>query len=132
VIYTNSTFLGDFPTAAEDFMRATMKGLADALADPDAAAAIAVDNINANGNALFLSPEGETARWGVESKLISESTASDLPIGVPDEKLLENEVTTYADIGLFDGRVPDITTLVNPTLVAGLYDDNDKVIWPAA
>jgi ABC-type nitrate/sulfonate/bicarbonate transport system substrate-binding protein len=131
VLYTNSTFLGDFPTAAEDFMRASMKGLADALVDPDGAAAIAVDMINANGNALFLSPEGETARWGVEAKLISESTASDLPIGVPDTKLLENEVTTYADIGLFDARVPDITTLVNLTLVAGLYDDNAKVIWPS-
>ena len=84
VLYTNSTFLDDFPTAAEDFMRAAMKGLADALADPEAAADIAVDMINANGNALFLSPEGEIARWGVESKLISDSTASDLPIGVPD------------------------------------------------
>ncbi len=131
VLYTNSTFLGDFPTAAEDFMRASMKGLADAIADPDAAAAVAVDMINANGNALFLSPEGEKARWGVESKLVSESKASDLPTGVPDEKLLINEVTTYADIGLFDGRVPDITTLVNLDLVAGLYDDSAKVIWPA-
>ena len=79
-----------------------------------------------------MSPEGETARWGVEAKLVSESTASDLPIGVPDPKLLENEVTTYADIGLFDGRVPEIETLINLTLVAGLYDDNAKVIWPSA
>ncbi len=42
VLYTNSTFLADYPTAAEDFMRAAMKGLADALADPKAAADIAV------------------------------------------------------------------------------------------
>jgi hypothetical protein len=109
-----------------------MKGLADALADPQAAADIAVDMINANGNALFLSPEGEIARWGVESKLISNSTASDLPIGVPDLTLLEKEVSTYADIGLFDGQVPDIATLVNTTLVAGLYDADGKVIWPTS
>ena len=131
VLYTNSTFLSDYPTAAQDFMRASMMGLADALADPDAAAGIAVDMINANGNALFLSPEGETARWDVETKLISDSTASDLPIGVPDNTLLEKEVDTYAKIGLFDGLVPDITTIVNTTLVAGLYDDNAKVIWPS-
>jgi len=80
----------------------------------------------------LLSPEGEIARWGVESKLVSESKASDLPIGVPDEALLTKEVTTYADIGLFDGRVPDISTIVNTTLVAGLYDDNAKVIWPSS
>jgi ABC-type nitrate/sulfonate/bicarbonate transport system substrate-binding protein len=130
VIYTNSTFLGEFPTATEDFMRASMKGLADALADPKAAADIAVDMINANGNALFLSPEGEIARWDVEAKLITDSTASDLPIGVPDSTLLEQEVTTYADIGLFDSQVPDITTLVNTTLVAGLYGADGTVIWP--
>ena len=112
-------------------MRAAMKGLADAIADPDAAADIAVGMINANGNALFLSPEGEIARWGVESKLVTGSSGSDLPIGAPDIKLLENEVTTYAEIGLFDGRVPDITTLVNTTIVQSLYDSSGKVIWPS-
>ena len=39
LIYTNRTFLDDHPTAAEDFMRATMQGLADAIADPAEAAA---------------------------------------------------------------------------------------------
>lgn len=131
VLYTNSTFLEDFPTAAEDFMRAAMKGLADALADPKAAAQIAVDMINANGNAQHLSPDGEIARWGVESKLITDSTASDLPIGVPDTDLLQKEVDTYADIGLFGGHVPDISTLVDTTLAKGLYDSSGKVIWPS-
>ena len=133
VLYTNSTFLGDFPTASEDFMRAAMKGLADALADPQAAAGIAVDMINANGNANHLSPEGEIARWGVESKLVLDSTkVSDLPIGVPDPKLLEQEVNTYAEIGLFDAQVPDITSILDEVLVKGLYGDNAKIIWPAA
>jgi NitT/TauT family transport system substrate-binding protein len=130
VLYTNATFLGDFPTATEDFMRAAMKGLADALADPEAAANIAVDMINANGNASHLSADSEIARWNVESKLVSNSTASDLPIGVPDPDLLQNEVNTYAGIGLFDGQVPDITTILNTTLVKSLYDDSKKVIWP--
>jgi ABC-type nitrate/sulfonate/bicarbonate transport system substrate-binding protein len=131
VLYTNSTFLDDFPTAAEDFMRAAMKGLADALADPTGAAQIAVDMINANGNAQHLSPDGEIARWGVESKLITDSTASDLPIGVPDTKLLDQEVTTYAGIGLFDGKVPDISTVVDTSLALSLYDSVGKVIWPS-
>ena len=130
VLYTNSTFLTDFPIAAEDFMRAAMKGLADALADPKGAADIAVAMINANGNAAHLSPEGETARWAVESKLITGSTSSDLPYGVPDLALLQQEVDTYAEIGLFDGQIPDITTILNTTMVAGLYDNNDEVIWP--
>jgi NitT/TauT family transport system substrate-binding protein len=131
VLYTNSTFLEDHPTAAADFMRASMKGLADALADPKAAAGIAVDMINANGNAQHLSPEGEVARWTVESGLIKDSKASDEPPGVPVEGLLENEVNTYANIGLFDGIVPDITTILNTTLVKSLYDASGNVIWPS-
>jgi NitT/TauT family transport system substrate-binding protein len=132
VLYTNSTFLAKYPTAAEDFMRAAMKGLADALADPTAAANIAVDMINASGNAAHLTPDGEIARWNVESKLVAASTTtSSLPIGVPDIKLLETEVKTYADIGLFDGQVPDLTTLVDTSLVKGVYDSSGQVIWPA-
>ena len=75
MIYTNRTFLDEHPTAAEDFMRATMPGLADAIADPEAAAAIAVDLINANGNPNFLSPEGETFRWAIESQLVVDAHA---------------------------------------------------------
>ncbi|HSB88242.1 MAG TPA: ABC transporter substrate-binding protein [Ilumatobacteraceae bacterium] len=131
VLYTNSTFLGEFPTAAEDFMRAAMKGMADALADPEAAAAIAVDMINANGNASHLSPDGEVARWNVESDLVEHAGGSDLPIGAPDPTLLQKEVDTYAEIGLFDGIIPDISTILNDTLVRRLYDASGKVIWPA-
>jgi hypothetical protein len=69
----------------------------------------------------------------VESKLVLDSTkVSDLPIGVPDPKLLEQEVNTYAEIGLFDAQVPDITSILDEALVKALYDDNAKIIWPAA
>jgi NitT/TauT family transport system substrate-binding protein len=130
IIYSNETFLKKFPTAAADFMRATMRGLADAIADPKAAAQIAVDAINANGNAMFLSPEGETARWGVESQLVSSLSSPTAPAGVPQVAQLENEVSTYASIGLFDGVVPDISTLVDTTMVASLYDATGALIWP--
>ncbi|MEK7425458.1 MAG: ABC transporter substrate-binding protein, partial [Actinomycetota bacterium] len=46
VLYTNGTFLAEHPTAAQDFIRAAMKGLADAVAEPVAAAEIAVGYIN--------------------------------------------------------------------------------------
>lgn len=130
VIYTNSTFLTEFPTAAQDFMRATMRGLADAIADPAAAAQIAVDAINANGNALFLSPEGETARWEVESKLVAADVTAEEPLGLPIVSLLTDEVTTYASVGLFDGVAPDISTMVDTSVLEGIYDDAGTVIWP--
>ncbi|MEN9644564.1 MAG: hypothetical protein RL238_1233 [Actinomycetota bacterium] len=131
IIYTNSTFLSEFPTAADDFMRATMKGLADAIADPAAASAIAVEAINANGNALFLSPEGETARWEVESQLVADGASAEQPAGLPLVDLLTAEVTEYAAIGLFDGIAPDISTMVDAGVLDRIYDDAGQVVWPS-
>jgi len=131
VLYTNATFLNEHPTAAQDFMRAAMKGLADAVADPATAAEIALGFINANGNAMFLSPEGETARWTVESKLVVDTNTS-TALGVPELDLLTDEVTSYAEIGLFDGTAPDITPYVDTALISGVYADDRTVIWPAA
>lgn len=130
VLYTNLTFLAEQPTAAQDFMRATMRGLADAIADPASAAKVAVDALNASGNALFLSPEGETARWGVESKLVAESASAAAPLGLPLFDELTTEVTAYAEIGLFDGIPPVIDTMVDATVLDGIYDNTGTVIWP--
>jgi len=131
VLYTNLTFLGEQPTAAQDFMRATMRGLADAVADPAAAAQVAVDALNATGNALSLSPEGEKARWGVESRLVSENATADAPLGLPLFDELTNEVTAYAEIGLFDGIPPVIDTMVDVSVLDGIYDDAGTLVWPA-
>ena len=131
VLYTNLTFLAEQPAAAQDFMRATMRGLADAIADPAAAAQVAVDTLNASGNALFLSPEGETARWRVESKLVAESASAKAPLGLPLVDQLTAEVTAYAEIGLFEGVPPVIGTMVDASVLEGIYDDAGTVIWPA-
>ncbi len=131
IVYTNTTFLTEHPTAAQDFMRATMRGLADAVADPEGAAAIAVAAINAGENAMYLSAEGETARWAVESRLIAQSVTAEAPLGIPLPDLLLDEVTTYAGIGLFDGLVPVIDTMYDTGVLGGVYDDTGLLIWPA-
>jgi ABC-type nitrate/sulfonate/bicarbonate transport system substrate-binding protein len=130
IVYTNRTFLQQFPTAAQDFMRATMKGLADAIADPAAAAAIAVEAINANGNTMFLSPEGETARWKVESQLVGDASTAGKPAGLPLLDLLQAEVDTYAGIGLFADGKPTVADLADPSVLADCYDASGTVIWP--
>ena len=129
VLYTNSTFLTEFPTAAQDFMRATMRGLADAIADPAAAASVAMDAINANGNGMYLSPEGEAARWKVESKIVSDGVAAGAPLGLPLLDLLTEEVTTYTEIGLFD-MVPDVASMIDTSVLLGIYSADGTVIWP--
>ena len=130
IVYTNTTFLAEHPTAAYDFMRATMRGLADAIEEPAEAAAIAVDAINAGGNAMYLTPEGETARWAVEAALVAEGVTADAPLGLPVIELLIAEVEAYAAVGLFGGVAPDIGSMVDATVLTDLYD-GDTIIWPA-
>jgi NMT1/THI5 like len=132
VIYTNQQFLDEHPTAAEDFMRATMLGLADAIADPQAAADIAVARINAGGNPNFLSPEGEVFRWTTDAGLISSLTPEGTGFGVPRTDALQAELDAYGEIGLFgDEETPDAAAILGDLIIAGVYDADGEVIWPA-
>jgi ABC-type nitrate/sulfonate/bicarbonate transport system substrate-binding protein len=130
ILYSNRAFMTAHPSAAEDFMRAAMKGLSDAIADPAAASRTAVDFLDNAGNPNFLSPESETFRWETEAALINATTPSDQSVGAPDAVGLTAEVTEYAKIGLFDGKAPDITKLFDASVLKGIYDAQNHVIWP--
>jgi ABC-type nitrate/sulfonate/bicarbonate transport system substrate-binding protein len=130
ILYTNQAFLDEHPTAAQDFVRAAMRGMEDAIDDPDAAAAICVDRINDGGNQNFLSPEGETYRWQIEADLVVSSTPDGQPIGLPDPDLLQAEVEAYTEAGSF-ATVPDLTGRYSEELLAEVYDDSGAVIWPS-
>ena len=131
MIYTSPKFLAEHPSAAEDFMRATMRGLADAIADPAGAASVAVDMINGHGNPNFLSPEGETFRWATDANTIVATTPEGSNIGVPIESELQQQIDAYAEVGYWGtGETPTITGRFDPDLVNNLYDNQAKVIWP--
>ena len=129
VIYTNAGFLSDHPTAAQDFVRASMRGMEDALADPKAAAQAAVDLINANGNKSFLSPEGEQFRWTTESGLVTQFTPKGQPVGLIDPADLQSQIDAYDAVGIFTKK-PAIEGTYDPALIAGVYGPDGKVVWP--
>jgi NitT/TauT family transport system substrate-binding protein len=130
LIYTNRQFLDEHRSAAEDFMRAAMKGLEFAMADPAAAAAICVEAINANGNKNFLSPEGETYRWETEAALIAELTPDGVPYGLPDVAALAAEVAAYDEVGAFgDAGSPPTDGRVDASVLEAIYADDGTVIW---
>lgn len=130
VVYTSADFVEDHPTAAQDFVRATMRGLADALADPAAASDTAMALVTDGGNPNYLSPEGEAFRWETESALITDAYADGEPYGVPDLELLQAEVDAYTDVGLFSEAPPALADVVDVDLIASVYDDEHDVVWP--
>jgi ABC-type nitrate/sulfonate/bicarbonate transport system substrate-binding protein len=130
VLFTTREWAEANPAVLQDFLRATMRGLADALADPAAATQTAVDLVEANGNPSFLSLEGESYRWATDSELLQTQTP-DGDYGVPDLAALQEELDAYAAVGLFGGTAPDAAqfALVDP--IAGVYDEQNQVIWPS-
>ena len=131
IIYSNQQFIDEHPTAAEDFMRAAMRGLATAIDDPEAAANTAVELINAGGNPNFLSPEGEVFRWTTDAATITVLTPEGTPFGMPDVDSLQVELDTYAETGLFgDGDVPDAAAIIGLELMESIHD-GVSVVWPA-
>jgi NitT/TauT family transport system substrate-binding protein len=130
-IFTSQAFVDEHPTAAQDFVRATLRGLADAIADPAAASAAAVELVTAGGNPNFLSPEGEAFRWETEAVLIADLTPAGAAPGVPDVASLDDEVAAYAQVDFFgDGVTPDTATFVSD-LAASVVDESGTVVWPA-
>jgi NitT/TauT family transport system substrate-binding protein len=130
VIFTSRDFAEQHPTATEDFLRATMRGLADAIADPDAAAQTAIELVEANGNPSFLSLEGESFRWRTDAELLAAETPDGTGMGVPDAELLQDEVDAYAEVGLFGGEAPDVDEFIHGAPIEGIYDESGQVIWP--
>jgi NitT/TauT family transport system substrate-binding protein len=128
ILYTNEQFLNDHPTATQDFVRASMKGMEDALADRPAAVAASLDLIRAGGNKNFLSEEGESFRWDVEADLV-EANKGELPVGVIAPALFQAEVDAYTEAGVFE-TAPDIAGTYDVELGAEVYGPDGKVIFP--
>jgi NitT/TauT family transport system substrate-binding protein len=129
IIYTNEKFAKEHPTAVQDFVRAAMKGLADAIADPDAAVKVAFAKITAGGNKNFLSEAGESYRWKVESKMVTDNTPKGDGIGLVKAADLTKIVDAYTAAGVFKTK-PAIEGTYDERSIAGVYDAMGKVIWP--
>ena len=132
VLYSNRQFVAEHPTAAQDFLRATMRGLADALDEPRAAVRVALEFAEGDEESeQVLTLEGERYRWSVEAELVQSLAGRSLPFGVPDRDRLHREVEVYTAVGLFDGVEPVIDTLIESDVLAECYAASGRIIWPA-
>jgi ABC-type nitrate/sulfonate/bicarbonate transport system substrate-binding protein len=129
LVYTNAKFVKDHPTAAQDFVRAALKGYADAAADTDEAVAICVKKINATGNRNFLSPVGEGFRWKVEAKIVADSTPTGTAIGVMNARRFSTQLDEYFEAGILSAK-PSVGDTFDESLAKGVYGSDLKVVWP--
>jgi ABC-type nitrate/sulfonate/bicarbonate transport system substrate-binding protein len=130
IIYTNAQFAKEHPTATQDFVRAAMKGLEDAIANPSEAVDICFAAITAGGNKNFLSDAGERYRWKQESKIVVESTPTGEPVGLIHRTDLDAMVDSYLAAGVLTVR-PKVDGTYDSEMVKGVYGPDGKVIWPA-
>ena len=129
LLYTSAKFHDEHPTAVQDFVRAAMKGLADAIADPPAAVKLAFAKITEGGNKNYLVEAGESYRWGVESKIVADNTPAGEGIGLVKAADLAKIVDAYTAAGVFTTK-PSIDGTYDEAMVKGIYDASGKVIWP--
>lgn len=131
LLYTSASFAADHPTAVEDFARASLKGMEDAIADPEAAVDMSVTMIDAAGNQNFLTKEGELFRWEAELAEVLKSTPEGEPVGLIDPARFAAEYAAYVDAGVWPDGAPEDTMPFDAAIAAALYDADGKVIWPA-
>ena len=131
VIYTSKKFHDEHPTAVQDFVRAAMRGMVDAIANPNDAVALCFKKITENGNKNFLSDAGEKYRWGIEAKIVTDATPKGEGIGMINAADLQKLVDAYTDAGVFKTK-PTIAGTYDDALVKGIYNADGSVIWPKA
>jgi len=128
ILFTSRSFYDEHPQAVRDFLRASYKGYADAVADPDEAVGIVIEKINAAGNPNFLFTETEKPRFTVESGLVAQSTPAGEGPGLVDLERLGEEIDLLTELKVFDSK-PDWEEMVDADLGRELYDGT-TVIWP--
>lgn len=130
LLYTSKEFYDKNPTVVEDFTRAALKGMEDAIADPAGAVALSVAQIDAAGNQNFLTEEGETYRWTQEMKAVLDSTPAGEPVGLIDGDVFKAEYDAYVSAGVWPDGAPEYTESYSDGPAKAAYGADGKVIWP--
>lgn len=125
LLYTSADYAAKNPTVVEDFIRASLKGMEDAVADPKAAVAISVARINAAGNQAYLTEAGETNRWNAELAEVKIGLGGQ-PIGTIIPAVLDAEIAAYTKAGILTVADPKA---YDAAIVPKLYGADGKVMF---
>jgi ABC-type nitrate/sulfonate/bicarbonate transport system substrate-binding protein len=132
IIYTSAGFAADHPTVVEDFVRASLKGMEDALADRAGAVQASWAAIDAAGNQNFLALEGERYRWEQDAELVVAGTPEGDPVGLIDPELFRAEYDAYVAAGVWpeaQGGPPEFGEYFDPAFAEAAYAADGTVRW---
>jgi NitT/TauT family transport system substrate-binding protein len=132
LIYTSKQYAADHPTVVQDFTRAALHGMEDAMADIPGAVAISVKMIDAAGNQNYLTTQGETYRWTQESKVVKDNTPSGEPVGLIHPAQFDTEYAAYVAAGVWPDGPPKDGKDYDPSVATSVYGPDGKVIWPSS
>ncbi len=127
MLVVGEEFLADNPEVVVDFMRATLRGMAFAVDNPEAAVQHALDRIATNQGS-FLGDYTEIPRWQVERDLVVSLTPAGEGFGQIDADRLGAEVAALTAVGVFDSE-PDWRSMIAPDVVDDIYAEGRDVSW---
>ena len=137
VLFTNGRFMLEFPTAVEDFLRATSRGLRDALDDPVRAVEVVAawipptetlpEEVQAQMTPFDVARE--TRRWTTEAALIRQRWRSGPP-NLPLRSVLGAEARAGQAAGLFSRAEPNPDRLIDDLSLRAVYNAGGVVVWP--
>lgn len=130
LLYTSADFAAANPTVVEDFIKAALKGMEDAIADPAGAVALSMARIDAAGNQAFLTQEGETFRWEQELAAVLASTPDGEPLGLIDPDLFRAEYDAYVAANVWPDGAPEYVEAYDTAVAAAAYGPDGAVVWP--
>lgn len=125
-IAANRRFTEEHPTAAADFVRATLRGFWFGVEEPEAAVAISLERSDPD---LFFSPESEEFRWSTERDLVLETTPDDQPVGAMTLERLSAEVANLERLGVFEPGEVDVAASFDNSFIEQVHDGTE-LIWP--
>ena len=127
MLVVGEDFLADNPAVVDDFMRATLRGMAFSVDNPDAAVQHALDRIATNQGS-FLGDVTEVPRWQVERDLVVSLTPDGEGYGRLDVDRLGAEVAALTEVGVFESE-PDWRSMIAADIVDDIYGGGTEVPW---
>lgn len=128
VITVNKDFAQKNPTATEDFLRAQLKGVEYAIANPKAAVDMTYKKADPK---YYLSIDGEGFRWATEAQLLKESTPAGKNYGYIDANEVRKEIEPLVTEVKSLPKLPELDHLYDARYVERVYN-GDVIVWPSS